>query len=107
MRVLLGNSAAKEAFLDGDGELKHRALPGRRITTVVIPDTYNFLEAFQAVTAGDGAWNHHSQGNDPADSSPDWVESDNDGLASLLAQHFECRIGRPDEWQESYEDEEG
>lgn len=100
MRVLLGNSAAKEAYLD-DGNVAHRDLPGRRVTTITIPDSYTLLEAVQSVTAQDGVWNHHSRGDDPGDHSPDWVESDNEGLASLLAQHFECPIGRPKKWTES------
>lgn len=103
MRVLLGNSAAKTAY-DDNGKLKHRDLPGRRVTTIVIPDGYTLLEAVQAITAQDGAWNHHSRGDNPADSSPDWVESDNEGLASLLAQHFECPVGRPKRWTESHEE---
>ncbi len=98
MRVLLGNSAAKEAFRDPDGELRHRALPGERVTEIVIPDTYTLLEAVASVVAQDGAWNHHSLGDNPSDSSPSWVESDNEALASLLAQHFECPVGRPDGW---------
>lgn len=106
MRVLLGNPAAKEAYRADSGELSHRPLTGRRITTIVIPDNYTLLEAVSSVTAQDGAWNHHSQGNDPADVSPDWVESDDEALASLLAQHFECPVGRPEEWTESYGDDE-
>src|SRR5689334_4065676 len=106
MRVLLGNSAAKEAYRTDSGELSHRPLSGRRITTISIPDNYTLIEAVSSVVAQDGAWNHHSQGNDPADASPDWVESDNDALASLLAQHFECPIGRPEEWAESYGDDD-
>lgn len=101
MRVQLGNSAAKEAYRDGGGNLNHRALDGNRITTVVIPDTYTLLEAVACVTAQDGAWNHHSQGDDPLDSIPDWVESDDTALASLLAQHFGCPVGRPKKWTES------
>lgn len=103
MRVLLGNSAAKEAFHDADGKLAHRNLPGRRVTVAIIPNNYTLLEAVASVTSQDGAWNHQSQGDNPKDVSPDWVESDNKELATLLAQHFECPIGRPKKWTESYE----
>jgi hypothetical protein len=106
MRVLLGNSAAKGAYRTDSGELSHGPLPGRRVTTISIPDNYTLIEAVSSVTAQDGAWNHHSQGNDPADVSPDWVESDNETLAWLLAQHFECPIGRPEKWAESYGEDE-
>ncbi len=101
MIILLGNSAAKEAYRDpDDGGLRHRDLPGRRITTVKVPDTYTLMETLASVTAQDGAWNHHSSGDDPSDSTPDWVESDDDGLAGILSAHFGCPVGRPDEWVE-------
>lgn len=106
MRVLLGNSAAKEAYRDADGLLRHRGLPGSRVTTIVIPGGYSLIEAVSAVTAQDGAWNHHSSGDDPSDSTPDWVESDSGPLEQLLAEHFGCPIGRPDGWQDVTETEE-
>lgn len=100
MRVQLGNPAPKEAYRDAKGKLLHRDLDGPRVTTVVIPDTYTLLEAVAAVTAQDGAWNHHSQGDVPADTSPEWVDSDREGLAQMLAEHFECRRGRPKGWKD-------
>lgn len=98
MRVLLGNSAAKEAFLDEDGNLAHRPLGGARVTTVNIPDTYSLLEAVASVTAPDGVWNNHTQGEHVGDITPDWVESDSDGLAQLLGAQLGCPVGRPDDW---------
>lgn len=105
MRVQLGNSAAKEAYRDDKG-LHHRDVRGSRVTTVVIPDSYSLMEAVSSVVSQDGAWNHHSQGADVSDSAPDWVESDNDGLAQLLAEHFECPIGRPKGWKDVTETSE-
>lgn len=99
MRVQLGNPAAKEAHRDGDGQLHHRDLDGRRVTTVVIPDSYTLMEAVAAVLAQDGAWNHHSQGDAVGDTTPDWVESDNEGLAQLLASQLGCPVGRPKSWK--------
>lgn len=99
MRVLLGNPAAKEAYRDGDGKLRHRDLDGNRVTTVTIPDSYSLLEAVQAVAAQDGAWNHHSQGDNVTDTAPQWVESDNEALGSLLAAQFGCPAGRPKSWK--------
>jgi hypothetical protein len=101
VRVLLGNPAAKEAYRDDEGELRHRDLAGRRITTVAIPDTYTVLEAVQAVCAGDGVWNHHSQGDAVSDSTPDWVEADRPGLAELIGQQLGCPVGRPRSWKEA------
>ena len=100
MRVQLGNSAAKEAYRDEKGRLLHRDLDGSRVTTVVIPDSYTLMEAVSSIVAADGAWNHHSRGDNVTDSAPDWVESDNDGLAQLLAEHFECPKGRPKGWKD-------
>lgn len=106
MRVQLGNSTAKEAYRDAEGVLHHRDVDGSRVTTIVIPGGYSLIEAVSAVTAQDGAWNHHSRGDDPGDSSPDWVESDGDALAQLLAEHFDCPIGRPKGWHDVTETEE-
>lgn len=100
MRVQLGNSAAKEAYRNDKGDLRHRDVDGSRVTSVVIPDSYTLMEAVSTVVAQDGAWNHHSQGDNVADSTPDWVESDSDGLAQLLAEHFGCPIGRPKGWKD-------
>jgi hypothetical protein len=99
MRVTLGNPAAKEGYLDEDGALRHRPVEGARVTTVVIPDTYTLLEAAQAVAANDGVWNHHSQGDALMDTIPDWVESDNEALAVVLASQFGCPVGRPAKWK--------
>jgi len=99
MRVLLGNPAAKEAYRDADGELRHRPVEGARVTTVVIPDSYGLLEAVTAVVAHDGVWNNHSQGDLVTDTKPDWVESDDDALALLLSQSLGCPVGRPKKWK--------
>jgi hypothetical protein len=99
LRVLLGNPAPKEAWRDQDGVLQHRDLDGARVTTISIPDTYTPIEAFAAVTAQDGAWNHHSQGNDPGDTTPDWLECDDELVGGLLAAHFGCPVGRPKNWK--------
>jgi hypothetical protein len=97
--VLLGNSAPKEAYRDPDGALRHRPVEGARVTTIHIPDSYTPIEAFSAVTAQDGAWNHHTQGDDPADVTPDWLECDDELVCSLLASHFGCPVGRPKNWK--------
>jgi len=98
VRVQLGNPAAKAAYRDENGELHHRAVDGARVTTVVIPDSYTLVDAVSAVLAQDGAWNHHTQGDNPGDVTPDWVESDNEALGTLLASHFGCPAGRPADW---------
>jgi hypothetical protein len=39
-------------------------------------------------------WAMHS------DEAPAWVESDDELLSALIADHYGCDIGRPDDWQE-------
>lgn len=99
MRVLLGNPAPKEAYRDGEGNLRHRDLDDARVTTISVPDTYTPVEAFAAVTAQDGAWNHHSAGDNPADTRPDWVECDDPTLLLLLESHWDLKGGRPKSWK--------
>lgn len=99
MRVLLGNPAPKEAYRIEDGELRHREVKGARVTTVEIPDTYSPIEAFSVIAAQDGVWNHHSAGDDPADTKPDWIECDDPTVCALLESHFELKAGRPKSWK--------
>lgn len=101
MRVLLGNSAAKEAVPDGKGGFKHRDLDGNRVTTVQIPDSYSLLEQVQVVIAQDGVWSNHSRGANVEDSVPDWVEADDPFLAELIARQLGCKVGRPKSWKET------
>jgi hypothetical protein len=96
MHVQLGNEAAQHAVgRDDNDQPIHEDLDGKRITTVQIPDDYTLAEAFQCITAPDGVAHHHFQ----AGTSPTWVESDSDGLAALLAEHFGCKVGRPKGWK--------
>jgi hypothetical protein len=99
VRVLLGNPAPKEAYRAADGELKHRELDDARVTMIHIPDTYTLIEAFSVVAAQDGAWNHHSAGDNPRDTKPDWIECDDSALQALLESHFACEVGRPKAWK--------
>jgi hypothetical protein len=97
--VQLGNPAPKEAYRDAKGNLAHRELDDARVTTISIPDTYTPIEAFSVVTAQDGAWNHHSAGDNVGDTAPDWVECDDPTLLVLLESHFGLKAGRPKSWK--------
>jgi len=99
VQVLLGNSAAKEAYRDADGKVCHRPIEGRRVTRVVIPDSYTLMEKVRTVIDQDGVWNHHSRGDNVRDSSPDWVEADDEMVAQIIAQELGCRVGRPKTWK--------
>lgn len=105
MIVLIGHSAAKEAYRDAKGKLCHRAVDGNRVTTAVIPDTYTLVEHIHNVCSGDGVWNNHSQGDNPGDSRPDWLEvASNDdraeAFANALAGELGCKVGRPKSWKQ-------
>lgn len=93
-RVLLGNHAAIETYRDDDDELAHRPVDGGpRVTTYAPPDEWPLAEQFATLTARNGAWEHHSA--DP----PAWVECDDrPTLAALIADHYGCPVGRPDDW---------
>lgn len=97
MEVLLGNSTAKEGYRDTpDGPLKFRTVRGNHVTTVRPPDGMSIGEVFTSITnVPNGVWAAH------ADDPPDWVESDSDGLASLIAEHYGCPVGRPKSWKET------
>ena len=99
MQVRIGNSAAKEAWRDDEGALRHRPVDGARVTTITVPDTYTLLEQVTAVVSPDGVWNNHSAGDSVSDSTPDWVEADNPAAAELIANALGCRVGRPTKWK--------
>jgi hypothetical protein len=64
---------------------------------------FNLAEAFVAITIGgdQSIWGAHSY-----DAAPTWVEVDGDegaeGLAQLLASHFHCPIGVPDDLEKTH-----
>lgn len=86
--VEFGNDNAVEGYKeDGSDEVRFRRVEGQQVTVVRFPEdgSVPLLEAFQtavAVVAGDA----HFEG----DAKPKWVNSDNDALASLLSEHFDC-----------------
>jgi hypothetical protein len=96
MYVHIGNSAAVEGYRDessDDPELvRYRPVEGERVTEVVFPDGTGVSEAFTTTL---GVLTHHMAEG----STPDWVTSDNDALAGLLAEHWglgEDRLARPE-----------
>src|SRR5690242_5886814 len=92
--VLLGNEKAgenvdvSEQYPDG-----WRAIPGKQVTTVTIPDEWSLADAFRTVTHPGGVWANHSMAE-----APSWVESNDAALASLLASQYNCPVGRPKGW---------
>lgn len=114
MIIQLGNPAAKHS-VTRNGRTTHEDLPGRRITTVNVPDSYTTLEMLAAITAPDGVWNNHTRGDTVDDVTPDWVDcvvAGDDELAErgrLLAQmigaQLGCRVGKPRGWKEQLDDD--
>lgn len=85
-RVVLGNKAALDRGI---------AMTGHRITSLDVPAGYSDSEVVNAVAdPRDGLWVRHS-----SDPGPAWVESDDEGVADLLAAHYGCPVGRPKSWK--------
>lgn len=93
--VRLGNVAAKGARVsyddDGNRLVAPAPLAGNRVTYVGVPGHNSLLDAFVTITAGTGVWANQSF------APPAWVESDSPALAQMLAEHYGCPIGRPDD----------
>lgn len=96
--VRLGNSSAHQHVTrtneNGEAETVKEPIPGNQVTTVNIPDSYTRQEAVRTVWHPDGVWAHHSSA--PA---PNWVESDDPELATVLGMIYGCPVGRPAEWE--------
>ncbi len=91
--VYLGNRDAFRATANAEGEVVDRtAVKGKLRTEVVLPEGTRLGEAFAVITARDGVWANHTLGDDTA---PAWVASDNDTLATLLAEHYGCEKRDP------------
>lgn len=98
MYVEFGNDHAIEGFRDQNADdpelVQFRALEGQRVTQIVFPEGTGLQEAFStAVTA---LQYHIAEGEKPT-----WIESDSDGLQSLLGEHFGVKASenkRPKTW---------
>lgn len=96
--ITLGNTAPIEVVKadDGSEDRVDRSDLGNTTTTVSFPDGWDLNEQLQAVG---NLWSYHS------DDPPEWVESDDDLLAQVVARNFtsdghECAVGRPSGWKE-------
>lgn len=99
--LLLGNTAVVEVIKTEDGKKvtetrETRGELGNQITAVDFAPGLNLAEKLAAV---ESLWPSHS------DDPPEWVEADDDQLASVVAAQFttddhKCRVGRPSGWKE-------
>ena len=85
MYVELGNDKAIEGYRDPTSDdpdlVRFRPLEGQRTTLFVIPEGMGLQEAFSSVVTA--STYHIAEGEKPA-----WVESDSEGLQTLLMEHF-------------------
>jgi hypothetical protein len=98
MLIELGLTSAKEGYrAEGSDEVQHRPLEGARVLHVHPPDDITTGEIFVTVTAPNGVVRNHSE------EQPAWVHCpDKPGLEALLAEHYGCAVGRPDDVEETH-----
>ncbi len=76
--------------------VERRPLPEPRVCDIKFPPGTSLNQAFTDITARGGLWSYHS------DSPATWVESDSPGLSALLAEHFGCPEGAPDDLEDTH-----
>jgi hypothetical protein len=98
--VLLGNQSVTEPYKPDEGTdetlIRSRADLGRRVTAMNLNEVDGDDNPSRGMnlTMAARLWAMHS------DEAPAWVESDDELLSALIADHYGCDIGRPDDWQE-------
>lgn len=77
-------------------EYRDRADLGKRVTSMNLNEVDGDDKPSRAMnlTLAARFWPDHS------DKPPAWVEGDDDLLVQLVADHFDCKIGRPKSWKE-------
>jgi hypothetical protein len=98
--VLLGNESVTEPYKPDEGtdetKIRQRKDLGRRVTAMNLNEVDGQDEPSRGMnlTMLTRLWAMHS------DKSPSWVESDDELLAALIADHYGCKNGRPKNWKE-------
>lgn len=98
--VLLGNESVTEPYKPDEGTdetlIRPRADLGRRVTAMNLNEVDGVDNPSRGMnlTLAIRFWAQHS------DQPPAWVESDDDLLAALIADHYGCELGRPENWKE-------
>jgi hypothetical protein len=97
--IQLGNDSVVEGYKPDEGTdvvlLRARKDLGRQITTMMLNETDIDDRPSRAMNLSLAVrvWSEHS------DKPPAWVESDDELMAALIADHFGCRVGRPRNWK--------
>jgi hypothetical protein len=96
--VNIGNNNAIEGYRDPTSDqpdlVRYRPAEGERVTEVIFPEGTGLSEAFSTVLEVMG---HHMA----AGAVPQWIESDSEGLTSLLQEHWgltKSSTSRPKKW---------
>jgi hypothetical protein len=64
---------------------------GKVRTTIRLPEGIGLADALVTIThPGDGVWVNHSQ-----ETAPNWVASEDEALASLVAEHYGIEVRDP------------
>lgn len=102
--ITLGNTSVietskKDDELDltpGNIVVARRADLGQRVTTMSLNEVDGDDRPSRAMNLALAAriWSFHS------DEDPAWVDGDDELLVELIADHYGCPIGRPDDWTE-------
>ena len=98
--VQLGNESVLEPYKPDPGtdvtKTRVRKDLGKQVTTMSLNETDGADNPSRAMNLQMAArlWALHS------DKPPAWVESDDNLLAELVADHFDCPVGRPKAWKE-------
>ena len=98
MYVHIGNNDAIEGFRDSTSDdpdlVRYRPAEGERVTEIILAEGLSLNEAFTTVLA---VMEHHMA----AGATPQWIDSDSDGLTSLLQEHWgltKTATSRPKTW---------
>jgi len=102
LTITLGNTSVVASSQDEEtGEVirEKRGDLGNQITTFEFPDNIDGQTEIQLAHVVD-AWPYHSDAD-----GPEWVESEDELLAQLIARRFttdshKCQVGRPKNWKE-------
>lgn len=89
------------------GVIHKRDLPGKRTVSCAFPDEMSLMECANTITISKGIWDSHSPGDFADSGKPTWVWSDSPSLQALLAEHYGCDAGVPDDVEDTHHTESG
>lgn len=79
---------------------------GKRLLTCLFPEDMPTVEIITTVTAAKGIWDNWTPGYGEWP-TPDWVSSTSAAVEAVLAEHFGCVAGTPDDLEATHYTEHG